>query len=362
MEFYKLKIKDKSLETADTMSLFFDIPDDLKSTFQFKPGQYLTLKTKINGEDVRRAYSICSAPQESSLGTSIKRLPGGLFSTFAHSNFNIGDVIEVAPPEGNFYVDIDPFKPKTYYFIAAGSGITPIRSMISEILEKEPLSMCYLVYGSKDEDNIIFREDFDAYERRYTDQIHVTYTLSKPAIVKEKGLMNIFKKGTTAWKGEKGRIDADKLKSFMSQCRPKHEDVLYYICGPGDMIESVSGVLKNLGIPEKSIKREFFSTKKEGTDTPKISGSKVKVFLDGEYIEFVSNGSKPILDELVALKKNPPYSCTSGACSSCLAKVTKGSAVMEVCYALDDDEIKDGYILTCQATPVTEELELTYQV
>ncbi len=368
MNFYELEISNKELETSDTITIYFKVPEDLKSKFEFKSGQYLTLSEEIDGKEVRRSYSICTAPFEGTLATTIKRLPGGLFSTYAHSNYKIGKKIRVATPEGKFVLLAEPFKPKTYYFFAAGSGITPILSMIKQTLEEEPLSKCYLLYGNRDEENIIFKEEFDELLIKYAGQLEVVYTLSRPQSEKKKGLLKFFKKESSSWKGEKGRINNEKVKSFLANHKSKHDQVNFYICGPGEMIESTTKVLISNGISEKDIHKEYFSTKTTPVDVPenakatKSGLSLVKVSLDGELIEFTTDGKKPILDELIAMKKNPPYSCTSGACSSCMAKVTSGKVTMEVCYALDDDEVEAGYILTCQARPESDVVELTYKV
>ena len=363
MEFFELEIIDKKLETSDTISIYFKVPEELKDKFKYHAGQYITLVEQINGEEVRRSYSICTAPYLNSLATTIKRLPGGLFSTYAHSNYKIGKKVKVSLPEGKFQLKSDPFKPKTYYFFAAGSGITPIKSMISQVVEEEPLSVCYLLYGNRDEDNIIFKEQLDEIQDKYAGQLEVVYALSKPKSDKPKGVLGLFKKSKTTWKGEKGRIDSEKIKNFMATHSPKHEDIEYFLCGPGEMIENTSKMLQAIGAPEKNIHREYFSSSTATVDaTPSSTGSKIKVILDGEIIEFTSDGTKPILDALINMKKNPPYSCTSGACSTCMAKVTKGAVKMDVCYALDEDEVEAGYILTCQARPVSAEVELTYRV
>ncbi|HMP30018.1 MAG TPA: FAD-binding oxidoreductase, partial [Saprospiraceae bacterium] len=180
MEFFELEIIDKKLETSDTISIYFKVPEELKDKFKYHAGQYITLVEQINGEEVRRSYSICTAPYLNSLATTIKRLPGGLFSTYAHSNYKIGKKVKVSLPEGKFQLKSDPFKPKTYYFFAAGSDITPIKSMISQVVEEEPLSVCYLLYGNRDEDNIIFKEQLDEIQDKYAGQLEVVYALSKP--------------------------------------------------------------------------------------------------------------------------------------------------------------------------------------
>ncbi|MBK8701646.1 MAG: ferredoxin--NADP reductase [Saprospiraceae bacterium] len=362
MKFVPLKISKIQLETADTISVLFEVPENLISFFQFTPGQYLTLKAMVNGDEVRRAYSISTAPGET-LGVTIKRLPGGRLSTFIHSNWKAGDVVEVSEPEGNFLLQADHDKKRKFCFIAAGSGITPILSMIKTLLEDEPMSESFLLYGSRNEENIIFKEALDNLQQKYSGQLHIVHTLSKPHKEKEQGLKGLFKKAKTSWKGETGRISKDKIDGFLSTYFTKDEkSTQYYLCGPGDLIQIAEKALEKRMVEKSNIHREFFSTPTDKTTEVKGMSSRIRVHLNGEVIDMEVSGKKPILDELIALKKNPPYSCTSGACSSCMAKTIKGEVKMESCYALDEEDVKKGFILTCQAKPVSAELEISYDV
>lgn len=363
MEFHKLTISDIQLETNDTITIYFNIPDELKQKYVFAAGQYLTLKEKINGSEIRRAYSICTAPNEQKIGITIKRVAGGRLSSFIHSNWKKGMVVEVGSPEGNFKVTTDHDKMRNHFFIAAGSGITPIMSMLKTILEDEPMSNCYLLYGSRSEDNIIFKESLESLSKKYDGQLKINFTLSNPSKIKEKGIFGMLKKPIVSWKGDTGRISKEKISSFIDQYIGNHKrENNFYLCGPGDLITTAEKELDKRGIAEDFIHREFFSTPlSEGQGKDGIA-SKIKVHLNGEVVEFTSDGKKPILDELIALKKNPPYSCTSGACSSCMAKVISGKVEMEVCFALDDADLANNLILTCQAKPVSSELEISYDV
>lgn len=358
MEFNNLKIRKVTFETNDTITLHLSIPDNLKEAYAYQPGQYVTVECEIRGEVIRRSYSMSSAPYQDTLAITIKRVPGGKMSTFAHSNWKADTMIKVSTPEGKFALKTNDEIGRDHYFIAAGSGITPVISMIKSVLESEPLSSCYLLYGSRSSDNIIFYEELNELEERYKGQLHIIHTLSR---VKKKGLLGMFKK-KNKWTGQTGRIDEKKIKNLLEDHPGMTPDRHFYICGPGNMIDLAQRTLSDLGIADGNIKYEHFAASTPEGDKTEIDSttSHVKVILNGDTFEFETDGEVFLLDEMVKMKKNPPYSCTSGACSSCMAKVTEGHADMEVCYALDQSEIDDGYILTCQAKSTTPTITVDF--
>lgn len=362
--FHKLRVKNIRQDTADAISVTFAVPADLKETFQYKQGQYLTLKFDINGEEVRRAYSMCSSPIEEGLTVTVKRVKGGKMSNHIPDKVKEGDEVAVMPPDGRFYTELDGDNVKTYYMFGAGSGITPLYSIIKTILEEESMSKVHLFYGNRNEDSIIFKNGLDELEKKYTGQLHVTHILSQPKLEKAGGLFGAFKKGKPTWKGKIGRVDAVNAAKFLEENPPRTTQVEYFICGPGGMIDAVEQSLLNRQINDKKIHTERFTTKAK-TDVTSVDGvakAKAIVTLDKKQIEVSVPAGKTILDALIEVKADPPYSCTSGACSTCMAKVTSGTTKMEVCYALDDDEVEEGYILTCQAHATSEKVELTFDV
>ncbi len=363
MEFNTLRIKKIVAETNDTRSIYFDVPQELKEKYRYLSGQYITVKKEINGNEIRRAYSICTPVESSELAVTVKKVLGGMMSVFLNEQLSEGDPLDVSLPEGRFIIEPDHESFRDLYFIAAGSGITPVMSMIQTILEKEPKSACYLLYGSRKEDHIIFKDLLDNLEEKYAQQLYVVHTLSQPHKEKAGGISGFFGAKKTSWPGLTGRIDQDKIKDFMAKYPSRSGRSEFFLCGPGNMIETAEKYLTSSDIIQDNIHKEYFSTETE--TVTKISNGKVaELIVTLDRVEHVIevNSDETILEAALRYKLDAPYSCTSGSCSSCLAKATSGEIEMDACYALDDDEVEEGYILTCQSRIGSPKAEITYDV
>lgn len=358
--FFSLKVKQVIEETDQAKSIYFDIPDDLKDKFTYLSGQYITVKFDLEGQEQRRAYSLCTSPTEGRFGVNVKRVDKGLVSNHINDHIRVGSEIEVMPPDGKFGIKHNHGLERDLFFIAAGSGITPIISIIKTILEEEPKTRCHLLYGNKDEKSVIFREEIDELSAKYKGQFFLKETLSKPTKTKEGGLKGMFSRGKESWVGWKGRLDGKKIDLYLQENPPLAQEVHYFVCGPGAMIDTLIDHLEQKGIPSERLHTEHFVSTAPAVASLGAVGANVKVHLNGQTFDVEVSPDKTILDVLIEKKHDVPYSCTSGACSTCIAKLKSGTVSMDACYALDDDEVKDGYILVCQSRATSPDVELTF--
>lgn len=366
MKFHTLKVGKVIRETEDSTSVYFDVPEELKDAYQYKAGQYLTLKFDINGKEYRRAYSICTSPLDNEMAVTTKRVFKGVVSNHINDIAKEGLEMEVMVPDGKFTVKTDPEKQVDYYMFAGGSGITPMMALIKTIVEQEPMSVCHLLYGNRDENSIIFKNELESLIKKYEGQITVRHILSEPIQEKAGGLTGMFKKPKISWLGWKGFLSEEKIKLFFEENPKRGNAQKYLVCGPGPMMDMVMSSLASVGVDKKEILIEYFASPDDKSkDGAKAGGSgdghNIKVKLSGKEFEVSVPADKTILEAVIDAGYEPPYSCTSGACSTCVAKTKSGTITMDACYALDDDEVKDGYILTCQARPQSADVSIVFE-
>ena len=357
IHFHSLRVKRVTKETDDCVSIEFDVPQELTDTFRFKQGQNLTIKKTLNGEELRRNYSICSSPFDNRLRVAVKKVEGGAFSTWANEGLQAGDVLEVLPPTGKFYTELSAQQKKNYVAFTAGSGITPILSIIKTTLLTEPQSSFTLVYGNRTKASIIFKEELEAMKDKFIDRFRIYHVLSRE---KSDAPVN------------NGRIDTDKLDLFFGKVIDINRCDEFFLCGPEEMIFCIKGFLAGKGVPVEKIHFELFTVpgqKKSAIGNRQSaieqSGpvSKISVKLDGIMFDFdLAQEGQSILDAALKQGADLPYACKGGVCTTCKAKLMEGEVEMDVNWGLEPDEVAQGFVLTCQAHPKTEKVVVDFDV
>ena len=356
-KFHSLKIKDVRRETKDCVSIVFEIPEELKSEFQYKQGQYITLRRDFDGEELRRSYSACSSPvSDSGLRIAVKEVEDGRMSRYLNNGIEVGQELEVMKPMGNFYTEMPVSSPQHYVGFAAGSGITPILSLLKTALAVNTENSFTLFYGNKSSVDIIFKEELDSLEVKFAERLKVVHLLSR-----EETEDPLFS----------GRMSADKCSELMERFADTKTADEFFMCGPFDMINSLNESLTAKGIAKEKIHFELFTTPpaetqeadsistETGGNTP-VALSTVMIVLDGEETEITVNDTDNILDAALDAGLDAPYACTGGSCCTCRAKIIEGSAIMDVNYALTEKEVGEGYILTCQSHPTSVKMVVDF--
>lgn len=356
--FRPLQISDIRNETDECLSVSFQVPDEWKEEFLFRAGQNITLRTRIGDQDVRRSYSICSSPHENELRVAIKKVDQGLFSSHAHSHFKSAQTLDVLGPTGNFVLPLDKSNKKHYVAFAAGSGITPVISLLKTVLKEEPQSRFTLIYGNRHRGSVIFREELMNLKNEYQERFQLMMVFSR-----EKMDAPVFE----------GRIDASKCEIIFKQILPLAPDQEYLLCGPAPLIFSVRSWLLEQKTEEKRIHFELFSDpgeadkKRSPADSVKAisseSKSLVTIRLDGISADYQMSATGPtILEAAIQAGADLPYACRAGVCASCRAKLVSGKVTMDQNYSLAEEEIEQGFILACQSHPASEKLTIDFDI
>ncbi len=356
LHFHKLRVKEIRKETADCVSILFDIPASLEQLFSFKQGQYITIKKDLNGASIRRNYSICSSPLDHELRIAVKKIPNGIFSSYANDFLQKGEELELMPPTGKFFTELSSENENNYVAFAAGSGITPILSIIKTTLQTESKSSFTLVYGNRNRYSILFKEALEALKNKYLDRFRIIYILSREKTDSEIHF---------------GRIDEHKCEKILnSTINPKKINA-YFLCGPEEMIFSVKSYLTSIGIKDSKIHFELFNSNTSGQNIKTTianakdaeANSKITVKQDGRSFDFMlPYHGNSILNAAMATGADLPFACKKGVCCTCKAKLVEGEVEMDRVYGLEPDEIDQGYILTCQAHPRSEKIVVDFDI
>src|SRR5580700_6945823 len=350
--FHRLAVNDLRRESADAVSLTFTIPSELADDYRFAPGQYLTLRTTMDGEEVRRSYSICSGPDDGELRIAVKKVDGGAFSSWAADELKAGDELDVMTPTGRFGVAPAPAEARTYVGFAAGSGITPILSIVKGVLAREPNSRFFLFYGNRTTVGMLFREALEELKDRFIDRLSLFHVISG----EEQDIPILH-----------GRLDGEKVRVLLRSLVPASSVDHVFICGPTGMSEDIEANCRDIGIAEDRIHVERFVSGLGGKPRPKavIAPSAppkaiASLVIDGKRRDVPVAEGEAILDAALRAGMDLPFACKGGMCCTCRAKLVEGQAEMAVNYSLEPWEIAAGFILTCQAHPVSQHVTIDY--
>jgi len=351
--FHPLTVTDIHKTIRDAVVVTLKPANDDKAAFDFTQGQYLTFRTEIEGQELRRSYSICAGKDDGVLQVGIKRVKGGAFSTWANDNLRVGDTIEAMPPMGNFFTAIEPDKAKSYLGFAGGSGITPVLSIVKTVLAREPKSRFTLVYANVGVNTIMFREELEDLKNLYMGRFTVIHVLERDAQEIE-----LFT----------GRVDAEKCGQLFASWIDIHSVDTAFICGPEPMMLAIAGALRDHGLTDEQIKFELFAAaqpgrlnrKPEADKTAEGTQVEVSITLDGATQTLPMSRDQSVLQAALAHNLDAPYACTAGVCSTCKCKLLEGEVEMRANHALEDYEVERGYILSCQSYALTDRIVVDY--
>jgi ring-1,2-phenylacetyl-CoA epoxidase subunit PaaE len=348
--FHRLRITEVTPLTDEAVAVTFDVPPDLSRDFAYRAGQHVTVRAEVDGADVRRSYSISSNANAGKLRIGVKRLPGGAFSTWATSQLRAGMELDVMPPVGEFIIDPEP---RHYGAVVAGSGITPVLSLVSTTLESEPGCRWTVIFGNRSADQAMFLDELEGLKDRYPDRLHLIHVLSR-----EQGVMPLFS----------GRIDEAKLIELLDRVVSPSPPTRWFLCGPYEMVMAARKVLDDRGLEPDSIRDElFFAGPLDVTDLPpeppeEPGTVELSVILDGRSTTTRMRPETSVLDAALRVRRELPFSCKGGMCASCKAKIVEGQVTMDKNWALVDYEIDQGFVLTCQSHPTSDRLVVDYDV
>ncbi|HCS21826.1 MAG TPA: oxidoreductase [Bacteroidetes bacterium] len=356
LSFHSIQVREIIRETPDAATIVFEIPEPLKTTFSYLPGQYVTVSTWLNGKEQRRAYSFCSSPYtDPHPAITVKKVSDGQVSPFLNDTLKAGDTIALMPPMGNFTAEIDPENRKNYVLFGGGSGITPIMSLLKSILKQEPLSTISLVYANRDEQSIIFHKELANLASAHPERLNIVHCLEN---------------APAGFSGFVGRPTIADYQSITKNLQKEGRVNEYFICGPGGMMDAVKMALEGMGTAQELIHTEYFNTPVVSKETaasapaheePFDGTAAATILFNGKQFEITIPEGVTVLEAAKDQNVDPPYACQMGVCTTCRAKIIEGSVFMDEREGLSDSEINEGYVLTCQSHPTSAKLKLIYE-